>query len=236
MHYLFFTLLMMAFVFWLSHVDLKNIIIVFLTISFSFFRICYSDSIGVQEDQYPPNIAVKVNQSYCHVPVSFHSWTQQSICQTQITVLWIAALILFFNDHFSGSEQFHFFICLCLWVQGYYPSNKPGVEPRRPCRPINITSWLHLSNASNRVTITWGNFGKVSPTAMLHQYEHHSSGDRSFVFFKFKLFSRKCKISKLHWFFVNELCCFAALRRKCSTNLSVKNVIRSKFLKWMFEE
>lgn len=34
------------------------------------FRICYTDSIGVQEDQYPPNIAVKVNQSYCHVPVS----------------------------------------------------------------------------------------------------------------------------------------------------------------------
>lgn len=32
-------------------------------------RICYTDSIGVQEDQYPPNIAVKVNQSYCHVPV-----------------------------------------------------------------------------------------------------------------------------------------------------------------------
>uniref|UniRef100_A0A1A8ML04 RING-type E3 ubiquitin transferase n=1 Tax=Nothobranchius pienaari TaxID=704102 RepID=A0A1A8ML04_9TELE len=74
-------------------------------------RICYSDSIGVQEDQYPPNIAVKVNQSYCHVP-------------------------------------------------GYYPSNKPGVEPRRPCRPINITPWLHLSSVTNRVTITWGNFGK----------------------------------------------------------------------------
>ncbi|KAM9384900.1 E3 SUMO-protein ligase PIAS4-A [Pholidichthys leucotaenia] len=74
-------------------------------------RICYSDSIGVQEDQYPPNIAVKVNQSYCHVP-------------------------------------------------GYYPSNKPGVEPRRPCRPVNITPWLHLSNVTNRVTITWGNFGK----------------------------------------------------------------------------
>uniref|UniRef100_A0A8C6P8V6 Protein inhibitor of activated STAT, 4a n=1 Tax=Nothobranchius furzeri TaxID=105023 RepID=A0A8C6P8V6_NOTFU len=78
---------------------------------FSLYRICYSDSIGVQEDQYPPNIAVKVNQSYCHVP-------------------------------------------------GYYPSNKPGVEPRRPCRPINITPWLHLSSVTNRVTITWGNFGK----------------------------------------------------------------------------
>ncbi|KAK2835688.1 hypothetical protein Q5P01_016172 [Channa striata] len=74
-------------------------------------RICYTDSIGVQEDQYPPNIAVKVNQSYCHVP-------------------------------------------------GYYPSNKPGVEPRRPCRPVNITPWLHLSNVTNRVTVTWGNFGK----------------------------------------------------------------------------
>ncbi|KAK7889655.1 hypothetical protein WMY93_025215 [Mugilogobius chulae] len=62
-------------------------------------RICYTDSIGVQEDQYPPNI-------------------------------------------------------------GYYPSNKPGVEPRRPCRPVNITPWLHLSSVPNRITVTWGNFGK----------------------------------------------------------------------------
>ncbi|XP_067088113.1 E3 SUMO-protein ligase PIAS4-A [Osmerus mordax] len=74
-------------------------------------RICYTDSNGLQEDQYPPNIAVKVNQSYCHVP-------------------------------------------------GYYPSNKPGVEPRRPCRPVNVTPWLHLSTATNRITVTWGNFGK----------------------------------------------------------------------------
>ncbi|KAG7456818.1 hypothetical protein MATL_G00239970 [Megalops atlanticus] len=74
-------------------------------------RICYTDTSSVQEDQYPPNIAVKVNQSYCHVP-------------------------------------------------GYYPSNKPGVEPRRPCRPVNITPWLHLSTATNRITVTWGNFGK----------------------------------------------------------------------------
>lgn len=51
------------------------------------------------------------------------------------------------------------FSVLCL--QGYYPSNKPGVEPRRPCRPVNITPWLHLSSVTNRVTITWGNFGKV---------------------------------------------------------------------------
>ncbi|KAL4608077.1 E3 SUMO-protein ligase PIAS4-like [Arapaima gigas] len=74
-------------------------------------RICYADTVGVQEDQYPPNIAVKVNGSYCHVP-------------------------------------------------GYYPSNKPGVEPRRPCRPVNITPWLNLSTGPNRITVTWGNFGK----------------------------------------------------------------------------
>lgn len=53
------------------------------------------------------------------------------------------------------------FLFHCLCPQGYYPSNKPGVEPRRPCRPVNITPWLHLSNVTNRVTVTWGNFGKV---------------------------------------------------------------------------
>ncbi|OWK51236.1 E3 SUMO-protein ligase PIAS4 [Lonchura striata] len=31
-------------------------------------RICYTDTSSPQEDQYPPNIAVKVNHSYCSVP------------------------------------------------------------------------------------------------------------------------------------------------------------------------
>uniref|UniRef100_A0A8C5LYV0 RING-type E3 ubiquitin transferase n=2 Tax=Leptobrachium leishanense TaxID=445787 RepID=A0A8C5LYV0_9ANUR len=74
-------------------------------------RICYTDISSPQEDQYPPNIAVKVNHNYCSVP-------------------------------------------------GYYPSNKPGVEPKRPCRPINLTNLMYLSSASNRVTVTWGNYGK----------------------------------------------------------------------------
>lgn len=34
------------------------------------YRICYTDTSSPQEDQYPPNIAVKVNHSYCSVPVS----------------------------------------------------------------------------------------------------------------------------------------------------------------------
>ncbi|KFP42581.1 E3 SUMO-protein ligase PIAS4, partial [Chlamydotis macqueenii] len=74
-------------------------------------RICYTDASSPQEDQYPPNIAVKVNHSYCSVP-------------------------------------------------GYYPSNKPGVEPKRPCRPINLTHLMYLSAATNHITVTWGNYGK----------------------------------------------------------------------------
>ncbi|KAJ6654487.1 hypothetical protein lerEdw1_006908 [Lerista edwardsae] len=74
-------------------------------------RICYTDTSCPQEDQYPPNIAVKVNHSYCSVP-------------------------------------------------GYYPSNKPGVEPKRPCRPINLTHLMYLSSATNRITVIWGNYGK----------------------------------------------------------------------------
>lgn len=80
-------------------------------------RICYSDTSGPQEDQYPPNIAVKVNHSYCSVP-------------------------------------------------GYYPSNKPGVEPKRPCRPINLTHLMYLSSATNRITVTWGNYGKSYSVAL----------------------------------------------------------------------
>uniref|UniRef100_A0A452TPQ3 E3 SUMO-protein ligase PIAS4 n=1 Tax=Ursus maritimus TaxID=29073 RepID=A0A452TPQ3_URSMA len=80
-------------------------------------RICYSDTSGPQEDQYPPNIAVKVNHSYCSVP-------------------------------------------------GYYPSNKPGVEPKRPCRPINPTHLMYLSSATNRITVTGGNYGKSYSVAL----------------------------------------------------------------------
>lgn len=49
--------------------------------------------------------------------------------------------------------------------QGYYPSNKPGVEPKRPCRPINLTHLMYLSSATNRITVTWGNYGKVRGAA-----------------------------------------------------------------------
>lgn len=107
------------------------------------YRICYSDTSSPQEDQYPPNIAVKVNHSYCSVPVSGHPW---------------AAV----GDAAGGPPQKPFPRCeprVCF--QGYYPSNKPGVEPKRPCRPINLTHLMYLSSATNRITVTWGNYGKV---------------------------------------------------------------------------
>lgn len=35
------------------------------------------------------------------------------------------------------------------------------MEPKRPCRPINLTHLMYLSAATNRITVTWGNYGKV---------------------------------------------------------------------------
>jgi hypothetical protein len=66
------------------------------------YRICYTDSIGVQEDQYPPNIAVKVNQSYCHVPVSSQAGeshalrqTNQPTTQKKMPISWLLNISIF---------------------------------------------------------------------------------------------------------------------------------------------
>lgn len=48
---------------------------------FFFCRICYTDTSSPQEDQYPPNIAVKVNHSYCSVPVSQLGWEAPGLLQ-----------------------------------------------------------------------------------------------------------------------------------------------------------
>uniref|UniRef100_UPI00398EF1AD E3 SUMO-protein ligase PIAS4-like n=1 Tax=Pristiophorus japonicus TaxID=55135 RepID=UPI00398EF1AD len=43
----------------------------------------------------------------------------------------------------------------------YFSSNKPGVEPKRPCRPIDITPLLNLtSRGANYLNIFWGHFSK----------------------------------------------------------------------------
>ncbi|TRY55905.1 hypothetical protein DNTS_001743 [Danionella cerebrum] len=73
-------------------------------------RICRSRSIGVEEDQYPPDVFVLVNQMKCPVQCSFSSV-------------------------------------------------KPGTEPSRPCRPIDITPLLY-PRVTNKITVFWRNFGK----------------------------------------------------------------------------
>ncbi|KAI4881705.1 hypothetical protein NFI96_031349, partial [Prochilodus magdalenae] len=73
-------------------------------------QICYTESIGVEDDQYPPKIAVLVNGLDCSVQVR-------------------------------------------------YSSMKEGVEPSRPCCPINLTPLLRQT-IENHVTVTWGNYGK----------------------------------------------------------------------------
>ncbi|XP_062844007.1 E3 SUMO-protein ligase PIAS4b [Trichomycterus rosablanca] len=73
-------------------------------------RICYTESIGVEDDQYPTKISVLVNGMDCP-------------------------------------------------VQTRYSSNKKGLEPSRPCCPINLTSLVNQL-ADNYVSIIWENFGK----------------------------------------------------------------------------
>lgn len=48
----------------------------------------------------------------------------------------------------------HCFLMLCL--QGYLPPTKNGVEPKRPSRPINITSLIRLSTTvPNTIVVSW---------------------------------------------------------------------------------
>ncbi|XP_076847483.1 E3 SUMO-protein ligase PIAS4b [Brachyhypopomus gauderio] len=73
-------------------------------------RLCITESIGVDDDQYPPRIAVYVNGLYC-------------------------------------------------FLQVRYASRKEGVEPSRPCCPINLTPLLDRFT-DNHVNVLWQNFGK----------------------------------------------------------------------------
>ncbi|KAF7692471.1 E3 SUMO-protein ligase PIAS4b [Silurus meridionalis] len=89
-------------------------------------RICYTESIGVENDQYPPNVGVLVNGYNC--PVQVH-----------------------------------------------YSSNKKGLEPSQPCRPIDLTPFMKAFT-DNRVAITWENFGKFYSVAV-YLVKVYSSAD-----------------------------------------------------------
>lgn len=70
-------------------------------------RFCALDSTTEQDDQFPPNLNVKVNAKVIPLPHPI-------------------------------------------------PSNRPGVEPKRPSRPLNITNFVRLSpTVTNTITVTW---------------------------------------------------------------------------------
>ncbi|XP_043475985.1 E3 SUMO-protein ligase PIAS3 isoform X2 [Leptopilina heterotoma] len=70
-------------------------------------RFCLQETSCEQEDNFPPNIAVKVNGKICPLPNPI-------------------------------------------------PTNKPGVEPKRPPRPVNISPLVKLSpTVGNQICVTW---------------------------------------------------------------------------------
>jgi hypothetical protein len=49
-----------------------------------------------------------------------------------------------------------FEILLYSILQNPIPTNKPGVEPKRPPRPVNITTMVKLSpTVANHITVSW---------------------------------------------------------------------------------
>lgn len=46
--------------------------------------------------------------------------------------------------------------CVIFLQQNPIPTNKPGVEPKRPGRPVNITSICKLqATSTNQIVVTW---------------------------------------------------------------------------------
>ncbi|CAH0551487.1 unnamed protein product [Brassicogethes aeneus] len=70
-------------------------------------RFCLLETTCEQEDYFPPNVMVKVNNKLCPLPNPI-------------------------------------------------PTNKPGVEPKRPPKPVNITQMVKLSpTVGNTITVSW---------------------------------------------------------------------------------
>ncbi|KAB0388749.1 hypothetical protein E2I00_011918 [Balaenoptera physalus] len=68
----------------------------------------------------------------------------------------------------SCPQEDHFPPNLC--VKGYLPPTKNGVEPKRPSRPINITSLVRLSTTvPNTIVVSW--------TAEIGRPWHHLEGE-----------------------------------------------------------
>ncbi|CAG9863162.1 unnamed protein product [Phyllotreta striolata] len=87
-------------------------------------RFCLLETTCEQEDCFPPNVIVKVNNKLCPLP-------------------------------------------------NPVPTNKPGVEPKRPPRPVNITQMVKLSpTVANTITVSWAaeyNRGYAISVSLVHK-------------------------------------------------------------------
>ncbi|XP_060536141.1 E3 SUMO-protein ligase PIAS2 isoform X2 [Cylas formicarius] len=87
-------------------------------------RFCLLETTCEQEDCFPPQIMVKVNNKLCPLPNPI-------------------------------------------------PTNKPGVEPKRPPRPVNITQMVKLSpTVANQITVSWAaDYGRgyAMTVALVHK-------------------------------------------------------------------
>uniref|UniRef100_A0AAR5PG96 SP-RING-type domain-containing protein n=1 Tax=Dendroctonus ponderosae TaxID=77166 RepID=A0AAR5PG96_DENPD len=87
-------------------------------------RFCLLETTCEQEDCFPPQVIVKVNNKLCPLPNPI-------------------------------------------------PTNKPGVEPKRPPRPVNITQMVKLSpTVANQITVSWAaDYGRgyAMTVALVHK-------------------------------------------------------------------
>lgn len=62
---------------------------------------------------------------------------------------------------------------LFVFLQNPVPTNKPGVEPKRPPRPVNITPLIKLSpTCANTIHVSWGSDyvrGYAITVALVHK-------------------------------------------------------------------
>ncbi|KAK3861417.1 hypothetical protein Pcinc_032610 [Petrolisthes cinctipes] len=77
-------------------------------------RFCLLETTCEQEDSFPPNVAVKINEKLCPLPTPV-------------------------------------------------PTNKPGVEPKRPSRPVNVTALCRISpTVNNTIQVSWASeYGRL---------------------------------------------------------------------------
>lgn len=108
-------------------------------------RFCLSETSCPQEDHFPPSLCVKVNGKPCNLPV------RNTDIHTQYPSFQILCFSLYFKAVLVISP------CFCHPIsQGYLPPTKNGVEPKRPSRPINITSLVRLSTTvPNTIVGSW---------------------------------------------------------------------------------